>query len=232
MKVNEIFGPTIQGEGKSAGVATMFLRLPDCNLACIWCDTAYTWNWLGTKFKHPEKYDRQKETHSMTYREIKKILRKKGKKVRSLVISFWLRPLYSLGLLRLAKYWIEVETNGTLLLTDEFIELVDQINCSPKTNNSGRDNDLLIKERPEALKKLAASGKTFFKFVVKDRGDLPDINRLVSGYHMKNVYLMAEGNTREEQQALASVVMEMCRENNFNFSPRLHVLYWNRARGV
>ena len=55
MKVNEIFGPTIQGEGKSAGMQAMFLRTSLCNLACDWCDTPQTWNWKGTKFKHSEK---------------------------------------------------------------------------------------------------------------------------------------------------------------------------------
>ena len=44
MKVNEIFGPTIQGEGRSAGMPTMFVRLSGCNLACIWCDTPYCFN--------------------------------------------------------------------------------------------------------------------------------------------------------------------------------------------
>ena len=39
LRVNEIFGPTIQGEGKSAGREVKFLRLSGCNLACTWCDT-------------------------------------------------------------------------------------------------------------------------------------------------------------------------------------------------
>ena len=40
----EIFA-TIQGEGVSAGEPSTFLRLAICNLACSWCDTAYTWDW-------------------------------------------------------------------------------------------------------------------------------------------------------------------------------------------
>jgi GTP cyclohydrolase I len=42
--VAEVFGPTFQGEGPSAGQRAGFVRLGGCNLACTWCDTAYTWD--------------------------------------------------------------------------------------------------------------------------------------------------------------------------------------------
>lgn len=42
--VSEVFGPTLQGEGPSAGRAATFLRVGMCNLACTWCDTSYTWD--------------------------------------------------------------------------------------------------------------------------------------------------------------------------------------------
>lgn len=238
MKVNEIFGPTIQGEGRSAGMATMFLRTSICNLACSWCDTAYTWNWLGTSFGHPEKYDRRKEIHEMSCDEIIKKLKEKGPRVKSLVITGgepMLQQSKIIELLELLKplgYRVEIETNGTIEPRDEFLRLIDQINCSPKTSNSGSDNRLEARERPKALWKLALNDKTFFKFVVRDRTDLPEIKSLISRYNMRNVYLMPEGDTREQQYQLSGEVEELCRENNFNFSPRLHVLYWNRMRGV
>ena len=43
--VSEVFGPTVQGEGPSAGRLCGFVRLGRCNLACDFCDTGYTWDW-------------------------------------------------------------------------------------------------------------------------------------------------------------------------------------------
>jgi hypothetical protein len=39
--VVEIFGPTIQGEGAEAGMATHFVRVGGCDFRCSWCDTMY-----------------------------------------------------------------------------------------------------------------------------------------------------------------------------------------------
>ena len=238
MKVNEIFGPTIQGEGKSIGMRTMFLRTANCNLACGWCDTPYTWNWLGTKFKHPEKYDRRKEVHDWSQNKIIAKLQEKKPVLKRLVITGGEPMLQQdevtelLKLLKKDSYWVEIETNGTIEPTDEFLELIDQINCSPKTSNSGSDNTLKMRERPIALRKLASSDKTFFKFVVQGERDLPEIQDLISRYSMRKVYLMAEGRTSEEQRKMDGEVLEMCLKNGFSFSPRLHILLWNRARGV
>jgi 7-carboxy-7-deazaguanine synthase len=41
LSVNEIFGPTFQGEGPEIGRRVLFVRLAGCDYRCSWCDTKY-----------------------------------------------------------------------------------------------------------------------------------------------------------------------------------------------
>lgn len=234
--VNEIYGPVAQGEGKSAGKMTSFLRLATCNLACVFCDTPYTWSWIGTRFRHPLKFSKSDEIHIRSSAEIKTHLDSLG--IKAVVMSGgepFLQQVELLPLLRDLKadgYWVEVETNGTIEPLAEFLELVDQINCSPKTSNSGPDNRPSMVERPRALKVLTSSFKTNLKFVVSSEHDMPEILALIEKYRAREIYLMPEGRTRQEQLERQDTVMELCHKHSFHFSPRIHVLQHNDKRGV
>jgi 7-carboxy-7-deazaguanine synthase len=41
IRISEIFGPTIQGEGPLIGLPTVFVRSGGCDYRCNWCDTLY-----------------------------------------------------------------------------------------------------------------------------------------------------------------------------------------------
>src|SRR5262249_51216898 len=41
VRVSEIFGPTIQGEGPLIGRPSVFVRTAGCDYRCAWCDTLY-----------------------------------------------------------------------------------------------------------------------------------------------------------------------------------------------
>lgn len=234
MRVSEIFGPTVQGEGRSAGMPCAFLRLALCNLHCIWCDTPHTWNWVGTTFAHPQKFVKKDEVHEMSEDEIIARLDAIGEK--ALVISggeplLQHRQLTSLvRRLKEKGYWVEVETNGTVFPNQELIDLLDQINCSPKLSNSGDTQDL--RERPDVLHSLSACSKVNFKFVIVDPQDMEEVLELVRKYQFKEVRLMPEARTKEELLEKGLWVRQLCGQHGFIFCTRLSVMMSDSDRGV
>lgn len=234
IKVNEIFGPTIQGEGKSAGRPVAFLRLALCNLDCIWCDTPHTWNWIGTKFDHPDKYDYDKEVHEMEVDEIIQKLVATG--MTSLVISGGEPFIQQKQLIPLVQelkalgWWIEVETNGTVKPNEEFIDSVDQVNCSPKLANSQVSQKK--RERPEALVPLAMNPKVNFKFVIAEHGDIFQTLYFVKEYSMSEVRLMPECRTKEELDQKEPILKALCDQYGFIYCTRLSIAISGTKRGV
>ena len=49
IRVSEIFGPTIQGEGVLIGLPTVFVRTGGCDYRCSWCDSLHA---VDSRFRH------------------------------------------------------------------------------------------------------------------------------------------------------------------------------------
>jgi len=225
MQVNEIF-KSIQGEGSNFGKPAIFLRTAQCNLKCTWCDTKYTWDW--------ENYNFKKEVKEMTIHEIKNAIL--DLEIKHLVITGG-EPLLQqddlTDLLSFLKpdFYVEVETNCTILPNKMLSDLVDQWNVSPKTENSG--NPLELYENNECYSFFANQENCFFKYVVENETDIPEIKKFVTKYKIpeKRVQLMTQASTKEEIHMREKSISELAKSNNFVFSPRLHIAMWGSQRG-
>ena len=225
MKISEIF-ESIQGEGNNAGKSAVFLRTAECNLKCVWCDTKYTWDW--------KNYDYSKEVNEMSIKEVRQSLEQF--RIRHLVITGG-EPLMQQDdlaeLLTFLKpeFYVEVETNGTILPNNALSTLVDQWNVSPKTKNSG--NPLEMCESNECYTFFSKKKNCYFKYVVESEDDLIEINQFISKYSLKKdrVLLMTQAITKEEILAKENNVFTISKKNSLGFSPRLHVMKWGSQRG-
>ncbi len=240
----EIFH-SIQGEGKSIGVPSVFVRTSLCNLHCIWCDTDYTWNWKGTRFTHHNDsqpaYEKFEKRHWIADCPIGSV----ADKVRAFqcpnVILTGGEPLIQqpalTELMRLLREYsghfrFETETNGTLMPTTDFDEAIDQYNVSPKLENS--NNVRRLREKPAVLRFFAQSEKSNFKFVLAAENDLNEVLYLQKKYAIPadKIWLMPEGVSREQLTARREWLVEVCKKEGFRYSDRLHIQIWGSKKGV
>jgi 7-carboxy-7-deazaguanine synthase len=225
----EIFA-TVQGEGISAGVPCVFVRLADCNLRCSWCDTKYTWDW--------STYDRAAETVELDVAQIaQRVLGAAGDGVRSAVFTGGEPLLQQDELVELAKrlrehgFRIEVETNGTVAPTESFAACVDQWNVSPKLASSG--NTDRARRRPAVLQWFAAQPNAQLKIVITSDADVDEANALVEalGIPRERVLLSPEGIDASTLAERSRWLADRCRSYGYRLGTRLHVFLWGSERG-
>lgn len=235
----EIFH-TLQGEGVSTGLPSIFIRSSLCNLHCSWCDTAYTWNWEGSKWAHEdaEKYSKADYLVEMDTAEVVSLV--ESYPCFNVVMTggepllqqpAWLEII---ELLRAKdpKYRFEVETNGTQLPNEWMSDAVDQWNVSTKLSNSGNAEKLRVNE--QAMNFFAASVKAWFKFVVQSDQDLEEVRELEQrfGLTRERILLMPEGRDEVTLQKRRLWLADICRDHGYRFSDRLHIQLWGSKRGV
>lgn len=232
-QVSEIFGPTIQGEGPTAGRRCAFVRLMTCNLTCKWCDTPYTWDFTGLNGK---TWDKDLETTFMTAFDIYKAI--KDKDVDRVVFSGGEPMLHKnelkevFALLADDGIAIEIETNGTILPSDEMVPYITQINCSPKLENSG----VLLKKRRKVnvLKGLMALNVPIaFKFVAQGINCLNEIEEIQLEAEIPDrlIWVMPEGRSSEELRQHMVAIVDEAINRGWNITPRTHVEIWGAKRG-
>ncbi len=246
LPINELFH-SLQGEGRLAGVPSVFVRTSGCNLRCWFCDSYHT-SWEP----------------SHAWLDLDEIVAEVGNHDADHVVLTGGEPLLHeesvplLDRLDAAGYHTTVETNGTIHRDAP----IDLASVSPKLASSTPSADLVADGTPrpdgepvdsgaaqrheaerldvDTLARLVEDYDTQLKFVVTGPDDVPEIDRLVERVRDAasvtvadaDVLLMPEGTTRDALDETRESVAELALDRGYRYTPRLHVDLWNDAPGT
>lgn len=235
LSISEVFY-SIQGEGKTIGVPSVFVRLGGCNLLCggqgtqfdgelhngaTWrCDTIEVW--MKAQRKSFDEILSDECVHAI-------------RNGANIIITGGEPTLQAKAVTEFIQYvknninidvYVEIETNGTI---EPNIEGVHQWNVSPKLSNSGNEKNVRYNVKAlRAYNNLNAQ----FKFVVNDEKDLDEIKKDFSFLNRKKVWLMPAGENQDLLNPIKQQVAEWAKINYFNYTTRLHIDLWNKKTGV
>ena len=236
IRVSEIFGPTIQGEGALIGVPTVFVRTGGCDYRCSWCDSmhavdsAYRATWVPMMAQD-------------VMAEIEKL---SGGAPLTVSLSGGnpaiqpLGPLIAMGHAR--GYRFALETQGSVV-RDWFADL-DMLVLSPKPPSSAMDVDWDIFQ---ACIASARGAETVLKIVVFDEADYLWAREVAARFPALPVYLQPGNHTppppeddtaQVDQEGVDArmrwLVDRVIADKWFDARvlPQLHVMLWGNKRGV
>jgi 7-carboxy-7-deazaguanine synthase len=228
MRVAEIFH-SIQGEGRLAGIPSVFVRTSGCNLRCVWCDTPYT-SW------EPEGEEKSLDDI---------VAEAKNYPSRHAVVTGG-EPLIAPEIedlterLKTEGFHITIETAGTVFKPVR----CDLMSLSPKLANSTpwkRDNGRFAWMHQQrrldypALAEFIEHYDFQLKFVADSEDEFAEIEEIMEklgGIDRARVLVMPQGQTREELHARAPWIVELCKTHGFTYCPRLHIDIWGNRRGT
>lgn len=232
----EIFA-SLQGEGPSAGRPCAFVRLSRCNLACVWCDTAYTWRFSGDNRPHRDDAHFTRTTNQINMAEEDVAARIIALGQPRLVITGGEPLLQGAALARMvallpADMAIEIETNGTVAPHPKLDARIQQYNVSPKLAHSGNPAELAL--IPERLAEWANKPQACFKFVLDQPADISQVLALAEthGISHARIWLMAEGRDSGALRSRERWLAPLCQQLGMNLTDRLHIHLYGDTRGT
>jgi 7-carboxy-7-deazaguanine synthase len=227
VKISEVFY-SLQGEGTLVGVPSVFVRTSGCNLRCVWCDTPYT-SWAP----EGDDWTLDRIVQTVVSFPANHVVVTGGEPMIAPQIVELTQQLRQRGL------HITIETAGTVNAP----VACDLMSISPKLSNSvplERDGGRWAQQhdrlrwQPRVLRELISAYAYQLKFVIADPHDLPEVEKMREALEAPraNILLMPEGTNAETVRERSVWLAEICKEQGYRFSPRLHVDLWGDKRGV
>lgn len=239
IRISEIFGPTVQGEGPLIGRPTVFVRTGGCDYRCSWCDTLYA---VLPEFRE----DWTLMTPTAILREVERL----SGSARVLVSLSGgnpalqpLAPLLELG--RQKGHTFALETQGSV--SQPWFAALDWLILSPKPPSSGMATDWQALDDCVAAAKGAA--QSVVKVAVFDDDDYAYAQVVANRYPTLPVYLQVgnpaplithagpgseEADIDDLMRRFRWLVDKVAADAWFTATvlPQLHVLAWGNRRGV
>lgn len=157
---------SIEGEGKRAGLIAAFVRFYGCNCSCAYCDSRYAWE---TEREHATKVSPQNVVDLITDYGVEAVTITGGEPLLQPDINELLHQLCERG------YWVNVETNGTIIPEYRHPRLFYTMDF--KTLSS----EMSDKMNWAALRSLTEND--VLKFVVGNRADLLQAKEVLDELH-------------------------------------------------
>ena len=232
LRIAEIFGPTVQGEGALIGEPTVFIRAGGCDYRCSWCDSLHA---VDGRHRH----DWAAMSADQVWQRVRDL---SGGRRLTVSISGGnpaiqdFGPVIALG--RAEGYRFACETQGSIA-RDWFADL-DMLVLSPKPPSSGEAVDW---DAFAACLRAAGSARVAMKIVIFDQADY-DWARAAAVRHPGLPLYLQPGNPEVDPDT--PVDLQSCIDRlhwliekvtgDGWFAPRvlpqLHVLVWGNKRGV
>jgi 7-carboxy-7-deazaguanine synthase len=238
IRISEIFGPTIQGEGPLIGRPTVFVRTGGCDYSCSWCDTLYA----------VLREYRDKWTPTAPAAIMARVNELAGGKPVLVSLSGGnpalqpLAPLIALG--PESGHSFALETQGSI--SQPWFAELDWLILSPKPPSAGMTVDWDAFET--CLKAAMGPSRCVLKIVVFDDADYSYAQAMATRYSALPVYLqvgnpaplaaarvLPQGADIDDLlQRFRWLAGKVTADRWFTATvlPQLHVLAWGNKRGI
>ncbi len=211
IRISEIFY-SLQGETRTTGLPTVFVRLTGCPLRCTWCDTEYAFKGgdllssdaiLGKVSEYSPKYVTVTGGEPLAQKECHQLL----------------------TLLADQGYEVSLETSGAITLSEVDPRVVKVMDLKPPASGESHRN---LYENIRFLDK-----KDQLKFVIADRGDYDwSVSKLIE-YDLANRVsdvLFSPVSGEMSAEILASWILDD--RLPVRFQLQLHRMIWGDKPGV
>lgn len=248
MNISELPFYSVQGEGISSGVPSIFIRFTGCNLDCgkeggTWkCDTRNIWankiDYTNQQLIHNinewgQFFNVVDGTTHLVWTGGEPLLQNNRKSFFDFM-TYLHNNNTNIGI----NVYNEVETNGTIYIEDfaekrQIYSLISQINCSPKLENSGIPYNKRIDNG--ALQQIVSHPNYWFKFVVSDEKEIHEINESYVNIHKidtARVILMPACDNRNDLAETTRKTIEISKKCGYRMCTRVHILAWDKKPGV